>query len=277
MIEPRLTCDLASDFAAGFVLGALDPSEEVAVRNHLATCAEPHLEFEALGSVVPALVALDDLESAEPPASLRARIMAAAAADLAEHPRVSRVATIPFPTPARRDLRDARRDPRRASRFDWALRIAAAVAIVAVGGWGLNLQRQLDAATRFDGAVASVVAADGQPGARTVVLAAAKGSTASGIAAVAADGSVVLAMRGLAATSGHQVYEAWLIVGQQAPVAMGGFTVDSSGTAGFKTHPATTPTGAVIALTLEPNEGNTAPQGPVVSAGVASVPPGQSS
>ena len=277
MIEPQMTCDLAGDLAAAFVLGALDPAEEVAVRNHLATCAEPHLEFEELGSVIPALVALDDLELVEPPAWLGGRIMAAAAADLAAHPRVSAVAPIPFPTPAQRVEREARRDPRRASRFDWALRIAAAVAIVAVGGWGLNLQRQLDAATRFDGAVASVVQAGGQPGARTVVLAAANGATASGIAAVAADGSVVLAMRGLAATSGHQVYEAWVIVGQQAPVAVGGFTVDSNGTAGFTTRSATTPSGAVIALTLEPNEGNTAPQGPVVSSGVASAPPGQSS
>ena len=277
MTAPQMICDLASDLAAGFVLGALDPSEESSVRNHLATCAEPHLEFEALGSVVAALVELDDLELVEPPASLGARIMAAAAADLAEHPRVSPVATIPFPNPVQRAEREARRDPRRASRFDWALRIAAVVAIVAVGGWGLNLQRQLDAAARFDGAVAAVVQAGGQPGAKTVVLASAKGATASGIAAVKADGSVVLAMRGLGATSGNQVYEAWVIVGQQAPVAVGGFAVDSNGTASFTTRPGTTPAGAIIALTLEPNEGNTVRQGPVVSAGVASAPPGQSS
>jgi anti-sigma-K factor RskA len=83
-------------------------------------------------------------------------------------------------------------------------------------------------------------------------------------------------MRDLAATSGSQVYEAWVIVGKAAPIAVGGFTVDSSGTASFTTGPATTPAGAVIALTLEPNEGNTAPKGPIIAAGQAVAPPASS-
>ena len=292
MIEPAMTCDRARDLAAGYVLGALERLDEAAVRDHLATCSEPHPEFEALGGVVPALAELGDLVLVEPPASLGARIMAAAAADLAEPARpaapavpspvelatppvaVPGPAPIPFPTAAEREIRSERT---RTSRFDWALRIAAVVAIVAVGGWGLNLQGQLDAARRFDRAVASVVQAAGQPGAKAVVLAAAGGSQATGIGAVAPDGSVVLAMRDLAATSGSQVYEAWVIVGKSAPVAIGGFTADRNGTASFTTRPATTPPGAVIALTLEPQEGNTVPTGPVVSAGVALAPPGQSS
>ena len=50
-----LTCDEVRDLAAPFVLGALDADEQGAVREHLATCAEPHPEFAELGSVVPAL------------------------------------------------------------------------------------------------------------------------------------------------------------------------------------------------------------------------------
>ncbi|HSS36485.1 MAG TPA: zf-HC2 domain-containing protein, partial [Patescibacteria group bacterium] len=61
-----LTCDEARDLAAGFVLGALAPDEMVAVREHLATCAEAHPEFEELGGVVPYLA--DSLEPVEPPA-----------------------------------------------------------------------------------------------------------------------------------------------------------------------------------------------------------------
>jgi hypothetical protein len=53
------------------------------VREHLATCDLPHPDFEELGSVVPALLELDDSELVEPPAALRDRVMAAAAADLA--------------------------------------------------------------------------------------------------------------------------------------------------------------------------------------------------
>jgi anti-sigma-K factor RskA len=284
MNEPRLTHEQALDLAAGYVLGALERSEESAVRDHLATCAEPHPEFETLGGVVPALVELDDLVLVEPPASLGDRIMAAAAADLAANPRPSvaapatpapsvQAATAPptaFPTAAERAARSERT---RTSRFDWALRIAAVIAIVAVGAWGLNLQGQLDGARRFDNAVATVIQAAGQPGAKPVVLTAAEGSKANGIGAVGADGSVVLAMRDLPATSGSQVYETWVIVGEEAPVAVGGFTVDQNGTASFTSRPATTPPGATIAVTLEPKAGSTAPLGPVVSAGVALVPP----
>jgi anti-sigma factor RsiW len=292
MTEPRMTHVEAVEVAAAYVLGALEPAEEAAVRDHLATCPESHDEFEALGEVVPSLVELGELELVEPPASLGARIMAAAAADLAAHPRTAAapvaapsVAAPPqaagpptsFPTATERAERTERRDRARTGRLDWVLRIAAVVAIVAAGAWGLNLQRQLDQSQRFDRAVAAVIQAGGQPDAKTVVLKSGEGATASGIAAVAADGSVVLAMRDLAATSGSQVYEAWVIVPTQAPVAVGGFTVDSAGTAAFTTRPATTPPGAVIAVTLEPNEGNTAPKGPIVAAGVATAPPAPSS
>ncbi|HUQ78261.1 MAG TPA: anti-sigma factor [Patescibacteria group bacterium] len=300
MIEPRMTCDEVRDLAAGYVLGALERTEEAAVRDHLATCPEAHAEFDELGGVIPAYLnlELDGLELVEPPAALGERIMAAAAADLARRTRsigtstpvtVSSAAAttsapapsapapsapIAFPTSAERD---ARRRLARSSPLDWALRIAAVFAIVAVGTWGLGLQRQLDAAQRFDQAVARVVDAAGKPGSATVVLTAATGSRGSGIAAVAPDGSVVLAMRDLPATSGGQVYETWVIVGEQAPVAVGGFTVDANGTAGFTTRPQATPPGAVIALTLEPKAGNTAPMGPVVSSGVAAAPPGDTS
>lgn len=310
MTEPRMTHDQARDLAAGYVLGALERAEEDAVRDHLATCSEPHPEFAAYGEVVPALLALDDLELVEPPASLGARIMAAAAADLAANPRTATVAeaaeasppaqaeapapteevapaeevapTTPraplaFPTATERAERDARRERARTSRFDWALRIAAVIAIVAVGAWGLNLQRQLDDAQRFDQAVAAVVQAAGQQGAKTVILTATEGAKASGIAAVKPDGSVVLAMRDLAATSGTEVYETWVIVGKAAPIPVGGFTVGSSGTASFTTQPATTPAGAVIAVSLEPAQGSTAPLGPIVSTGTAVAPAGQAS
>ena len=67
-----------------------------------------------------------------------------------------------------------------------------------------------------------------------------------------ADGQVKLAMRGLAATSGSQVYEAWVIgAGPATPVAIGSFTPDAHG---FGTLATTTSrcSGVTIALTLEP-------------------------
>ena len=282
-----LSCDDASDLAAGCVLGILEPEEEAAVRDHLATCDRPHPEFAELGGVVPALLEDAELELVEPPPGLRDRIMAAAAADLAARPEATtraprQVAAPPaavptrFPDAAERAERSERREARnRTSALDWVLRVAAVVAIAAIGTWGLGLQRQLDAAQRFDQAVAQVLDAAARPGSTAVVLTAAEGRSGSGIAAVGPDGSVVLAMRNLPATTGGQVYETWVIVGEQ-PVAVGGFTVDANGTASFTTRPQATPPGAVIALTLEPKAGNTAPMGPVVSSGVAPAPPGQS-
>jgi hypothetical protein len=296
-----MTHDEALDLAPGYVLDALDPAEEAAVREHLATCARPHPEFEELGSVVPALLELDESELVEPPAALGDRIMAAAAADLAERTRVAAertrvadtvvgeptspapaaertgpapAAPIPFPTAEERTVRAERTRP---SRFDWALRIAAVLAIVAVGAWGLNLQRQLNEAQAFDQAVASVVQAAGQPGAKVAVLTPTKDGPGSGIAAVQADGSVVLAMHELPATTGSEVYTTWVIVPDQAPTSVGDFSVGSNGVQSFTSRPTTTPAGSQIVITREPNAGNTAPQGPAVSAGVAAAPPGQTS
>jgi hypothetical protein len=269
-----LSHDEVRDLAGGFVLGALEPAEEAAVREHLRTCDEPHPEFAELGGVVPYLAESGDFDPVEPPAALRDRIMAAAAAEASAATSAGSTAAvppaaapIPFPGASERAARRGRTSP-----LDWAFRIAAVVAIAALAGWNLLLQQDLGRAREYDNAVASVVAAAGEPGSQTVILTPAEGASARGIAAVRDDGSVVLALRDLAATSGTQVYETWLIVGDAAPVAVGGFTVGADGTGTFTTEPADAPPGAVVALTLEPNAGNTAPMGPVVASGVAIAP-----
>jgi hypothetical protein len=274
-----MTHEEALELAGLSVLGALEPAEEAAVREHLAACPLSHVEFDELGGVVPALIEaeLAGLELVEPPASLGERIMAAAAADRRVEASAARPPSpapspepIPFPSAGERA---ARAERRRAGAVDWALRIAAVIAIVAAGAYGLSVQRQLDGARAFDSAVAAVVQAGSQPNAKTVVLATQAGQRGAGIGAVQADGSVVLALRDLAATSGQQSYTAWVIVGQGAPVNVGDFAVDASGVRSFTTKPADTPEGATIAVTLEPNPGNSAPSGPIVVAGQAAAPP----
>ena len=89
---------------------------------------------------------------------------------------------------------------------------------------------------------------------------------------VGADGTVKLAVRGLPATSGSQVYTAWSIEGTTAPVSMGDFTVGPDGVAIATVQAPNAEPGATIALTLEPNAGNQAPAGPVVAAGVTRAP-----
>lgn len=272
-----MTCDDVRDLAAGFVLGALEAAEDRAVREHLASCPEPHPEFAELGGVVPYLTESAAFEAVEPPAALRDRILAAAAAEgVATGRPADRARPAPptvLPAGAERAERAIRRPPARP--LDWVLRVAAVVGIVALAGWNLLLQGQLNAARSYDDAVAAVIEAAGEAGSRTVILTPGQGQAddgARGIAAVRADGSVVLAVRNLAATSGAEVYETWMIAGETAPVPVGSFTVSSDGTGTFTTRPTDAPPGAVIALTLEPNAGNTTPTGPIVASGVASPP-----
>ena len=127
-----MTCDDARDLAPGFVLGALSPDEASAVRAHLATCEQEHAEFAELGGVVPYLA--DSVDPVEPPAGLRSRLLAAAAAErpggvaresaagltAAERPGASPVVAegregaaptspIPFPSAGNREQRAAAR------------------------------------------------------------------------------------------------------------------------------------------------------------------------
>jgi hypothetical protein len=277
MNEQPMTHEQALDLAAAYVLGALEPAEEALVREHLLTCGLSHEEFAELGGVVPYLAEVPDLELVEPPPALRDRIMAAAAADLAERtgttPAAPTTPAVPFPSAEERAERTGRTSRRATTRLGWAARIAAVIAIVVLGGWNLLLQGQLSDARAFDRAVAAVVDAAGKPGSQTVVLSPQPGSRGSGIAAVAPDGSVVMAMRDLPATAGTQVYEAWVIVGTAAPVPVGGFTVGPTGLATVTTQPVATPPGSTIALSLEPGPGSTAPRGPIVATGVSLAPP----
>lgn len=301
MNDEPMTHETARGFAAAYVLGALEPAEDAAVREHLRTCPEPHDEFAELGGVVPYLAELPGLELVEPPAALGDRIMAAAAADLAERraatptgpaaaappaaappaaaptpaaapPAGAPGSTVPFPSGPERAER-TERTGRRAGTLGWAARIAAVVAIVVLGGWNLVLQGQLSDARAYDRAVAAVIDAAGEPGNQTVVLTPTKDGRGAGIAAVAADGSVMMALRDLAATTGTQVYEAWVIAaGSPAPVPVGGFTVGPTGTAAFTTQPVATPPGSTIALSLEPSAGSTTPRGTIVATGVSTAP-----
>lgn len=279
-----LTCDEVREMAGAFVLGALDPAEEAAVRAHLATCDDAHEEIAELGGVLPALA--ESVPVVEPPAGLKARIMAAAAADLEE--RSAGVATTgatmttgatstagaetaaaeptPIPTASGRTARRAR-----PSTGTWILRIAAVVAIVGLAGWNLLLQNQLNATQAYQRSVAAVLDVAAQPGSLTAILEPADG-TGSGLAAVGADGKVALAARDLAPTSGSTVYTTWAIGGDGVPLALGDFTVGSDGTGTFEAAAPALAAGTVIALTREPTPGMTAPTGPVVSKGVATGP-----
>ena len=277
--RPDFSCDDVRDRAASFVLGALHADEADAVRAHLASCADPHLEMAELGSVLNVLA--ESVPAVEPPAALKGRILAAAAADLeargrgavaAEAPiapaaaaEAAPIAPTAFPTTAERQQGAADRS----GIASWAMRIAAVLAITLLGGWGLLLQNQLDHARGYEQAVAAVLGVAGQAGSLTAVLTPEGGDGPAGLAAVASDGTVRIAMRDLPATTGNQVYEAWVIGSDGVPRPLGGFRVGDSGIAYFEGGGPPTRAGIVLALTLEPGPGATAPSSTPVSLGTA--------
>jgi len=157
--------------------------------------------------------------------------------------------------------------------MEWLLAAAAAIAVIALGGWNLALQRDLSAAQAYREGVSRALELAAKPGSFTALLAADDG-TVSGLGVVGSDGAVRIAMRGLDRTSGAQVYTAWSIVGDAAPVPIGEFTVGADGVAALAARVPVATAGAVLALTLEPAPGARTPTLPIVAAGVTRAPSG---
>ena len=270
-----LTCSDVAELAPAFVLGALEARESDAVRRHLADCPELHAEMAELHSVVPAL--FEAVEAAAAPAGLKERILAAAAADGEARDAV----------PARPSTPQPRVAPPATERRGWnlgalfrrpvwaAVAVAGLIAALALGAWNVQLRDQLAGLEAYRNGVVEVLDEAAKPGAQLAVLTAPSGAGGpSGLAAVAADGSVAIVMRDLAPTSGTEVYEAWLIGADEVPVAIGGFSVGGSGSASFVTAHASLGEGVAVALTREAREGAKAPTLPIIAVGTAHPQPG---
>ena len=204
-----LTCDEIRDLAPLFVTGALDPDEMDAVREHLAGCDDAHAELLELGEAATAL--LETVEPADPPAELKTRLLAAAAADLesGRHPSTAAprgaMPQAPAPTttsPSRPPATSATppldlaaERTRRRSRFAWVLAAAAVIVAVALGGWNIALNNELSSAQAYRSGVEQALDLAAQPGSVTALIRADDGSS-SGFGVIGADGTVKLAMRG---------------------------------------------------------------------------------
>jgi hypothetical protein len=290
-----LSCDDVRERAAAFVLGALPEDEAAAVRDHLATCDDAHAEVAELGGVVPYLA--ETLEPVEPPVELRARILAAAAADLETRrapaaavagtgPAAAAGATMPggpmveiVPAPVTPPAAEDRTTPRRS----WwpfgpaatvGLAAAAALAIAIIGSLAGGLLRP--SGDEYSTALRSVLDAASAPGSQIAVLASDQPGGPRGLAAVEADGTVVMAMSGLDATAGSQVYSAWMIASADSePIPIGEFRVGGDGVGYLPNGAGPASPGVVLAVTLEPQPAATTPTLPIVASGGARPAPEQ--
>ena len=273
--RPILTCDEVRDLAPLFVVDALDTDEMAAVREHLADCPDAHEELLAFGEAATAL--LETVEPVAPPPALRGRLLDAAEADLHSGDHPASTATFPpgsiAPLTRVAPVDLAAERARRRSRLGWLVAVAAVIGVIALGAWNVALRQDLSAAQAYQQGVDQALALATQPGSVTAILASEDGSS-SGLAVIGTDGTTRITVRGLAPTSGSQVYTAWAIEGDAAPVAIGDLTVGSDGLATAAVTSPTSAPGAVIALTLEPVPGATVAAGPLVVAGTARDPAG---
>lgn len=258
-------CTFADEgFPAAYVLDALDGTDLTQFRAHLPTCPICTAEVATFGATAAQFPLLidDTAPESQPSPALRQRLLDAVAA---ERPAADPPAPIPFPAPRR-----------------WAQPFAvAAVLLLALSlsllAWNLNVQGDLRAArSERDQAVATIALTQQQlqqvqrerDQAQAALaqtrfqLAATAGQVASGtITYLPAQQQAVIVINDLPALASGQVYQLWLITGnnvQPSTVFLSSTTAVQANLTQFQ----------VAAITIEPGPtGSTAPTStPIVTA-----------
>jgi anti-sigma-K factor RskA len=262
------------ELLAAYALDALDARDAQALGEHLATCAECRGELDSLRDASGLLAHAPSFEA--PSAELRDRILAAVKTDGRSQNAVEKGATV---TPIR--VREKPAWPT----YLW--RIAAAVVLfVLIGMWVVaqyriaqltaaredaryELAREREARQRDEEVLAVLTSRD----AKMIQLAGTQ--TAKDASAMFVfdqkSGRAVLMTKGLPAAAADKAYEVWFIPKGRAPMPGKVFSVDSSGHAMLMDQmPAEAMNNAVIAITIEPKSGSSAPTGAIYLASPAS-------
>ncbi|ANU20499.1 hypothetical protein BBI15_09860 [Planococcus plakortidis] len=234
------------DHLIDYLNGTLNEEERKQFEAHLAECPECREIVDATGEL-PYLA-----EPVEPDAGMKARILDAVfdeeeqPAPLAEE-RPTRDRPAPPATMAKRGFRTSK----------WTPLVAAALLVSLLG----NAYAFYELNDRPDAPAAPEVAFE------TVDLQASEAFEGTGTAAlVHEEGALNLLVQAnqLEPTSGDQVYQVWLLKDGQ-PIPAGAFTPSQENEgAVFFSLDEDTEGWDTIAVTLEPNRGNTAPQGEIV-------------
>jgi anti-sigma-K factor RskA len=221
------------ELAAGYALDALDDDELAAFEQHLAECEQCAADVLAFRETA-ALLAYAE-EGPELPAALRERVLEDARREL---PHQSVVV-----------LR-----PRRALRLTAIAAAAAVAAAIGLGVWATSLSSSLDAerSALADSARAAAILAD--EGSRRLPLG------AYGQVVRAPDGEAVMIVRNLDEAPSGKTYEAW-VIGAGGPVKAGLF---EGGDQEIVRLEEPVDSGAIVAVTLEPEGGSDQPTSDVL-------------
>jgi anti-sigma factor RsiW len=224
------------ELSAGYALDALDPAERAAFEAHLEGCKPCQEELASFWEVTGGLAVAADGPIPSP--ALRERILDSARAEQ------QNVVSI-----------DSRRrvSPILAS----VTAIAAAVAI-GLGIYAMSLNSQLDDSRSALSAQETAAAVLADSNTTSVPM-----NGASGKVVVNEAGSAVLVLNALPAAPSGKTYQAWVIT-DDTPVSAGVFA--PAGDRAVVPIPQTVPAGSVVAVTIEPNGGVSAPtQAPAIS------------
>lgn len=240
----RLTHAQVDELVGLYVLDALEADEMEAVREHLATCGEPHAAIAELGGVVPAL--FETIEPIDAPADLRGRVLAAVT-DVEQLPAIQATSApvvmraepgVSRPTSARAGEPDApiaiaAVRERRAGRSPWqtALAAAAVLLIAVLGGWNLLLQDRAGTAENRVAILRDAIAASTDPTSQVALLrGSGSAAGASGLAVFPSGRPGTIVVEGLPPAAGGRTYQAWFLA-NGTPVSAGLMAVGSDGLA----------------------------------------------
>ena len=228
--------------AAMYVVDALSLAETHDFEAHLADCVGCQEEVADMRSVTEHL---SRSVQAEPPASLRAAVLAG----ISSTPREPPVAAAVDRVPAADNV--VQLAPRSPSRLPYLIAAAAVLLALGFGGWGLQSHQDAQQATDQQ---AQIIQLLGARDVHTVTGTGPGGSSGTVVLSRASEKALFVA-NGMPALSGNKVYELWTIT--DTPVPAGTFRPGSNVT--LVTLPAAALSANQIAVTVEPQGGSDHP------------------
>lgn len=253
------------ELAVGHALSALEPAEEQAFLQHLASCAACERDVQEHRETL-SLLALS-ADPVEPPPSVLEGIRAGMAAD---------ARTVPAPLPDRPapvasiEQARSRRVARQGRAAQWVGAAAAAALVLSLGVWNLSLRSDRDASEQYGDRLAAAVRDLAEPDSTRVPLAAEDGDVVA--VAVVRDAAVSLVVDGLEANSSGTTYVLWAQDASGGVRPVGAFDVEQEQVDVVEDLPVEGGVESVTAYLVSNEPGDEAPPtpaGPVLASGEA--------